>query len=362
MLLAGADGTTPELRAPSIKGALRFWWRAMNGHLSLKDLKEKESQIFGGTSGDSGLRSSFTLQILSQPMETIHSNETWKDIGYEQRISQTGNIYFAAPNRDVSNIGVGYLFYSMWLDGANPRPCIKANQEFSLKIVILKNEYKDDILNSLKGLVYLGGLGSRSRRGAGSFRIKSVLSEEKVLQEECKNIFCPAIKNIKEMKTHIDAQIKIKTGINSDDYSHLKGSWVYFFNNETITSWQGALDEIGLPFKQFRDTNKAEFKDTPNFGFPVLHKSMKTTMQGGKKITKNGKETLEKLERRASPVIFKVIKVDKQYFPIVIWLSGNLLPTDFSIMDKDGGNSQAENDDIVDKFFGLLSTVADLTF
>ncbi|OPX29474.1 MAG: type III-B CRISPR module RAMP protein Cmr1 [Candidatus Omnitrophica bacterium 4484_171] len=35
MFLAGADGRTPELRPPSIKGAMRFWWRAMNGHLPL---------------------------------------------------------------------------------------------------------------------------------------------------------------------------------------------------------------------------------------------------------------------------------------------------------------------------------------
>ena len=47
MFLAGADGQTPELRPPSIKGAMRFWWRAVNGHLQLKDLKEKEAEIFG---------------------------------------------------------------------------------------------------------------------------------------------------------------------------------------------------------------------------------------------------------------------------------------------------------------------------
>lgn len=53
MFLSGADGQTPELRPPSIKGALRFWWRAMNGHLSLEDLKQKEDDIFGGTDGRS---------------------------------------------------------------------------------------------------------------------------------------------------------------------------------------------------------------------------------------------------------------------------------------------------------------------
>jgi CRISPR-associated protein Cmr1 len=48
MFLAGADGSIPELRPPSIKGALRFWWRAMNGDLGLADLKRIEGDIFWG--------------------------------------------------------------------------------------------------------------------------------------------------------------------------------------------------------------------------------------------------------------------------------------------------------------------------
>lgn len=65
MFLAGADGTTPELRAPSIKGALRFWWRAMNGHLSLSELKRKEGEIFG----DNNNRSKFTLFIIEKDIK-----------------------------------------------------------------------------------------------------------------------------------------------------------------------------------------------------------------------------------------------------------------------------------------------------
>jgi CRISPR-associated protein Cmr1 len=63
MFLSGADGQTPELRPPSIKGALRFWWRAMNGHLGLTELKKQESLIFGGTDGDSGGRSRILIRI-----------------------------------------------------------------------------------------------------------------------------------------------------------------------------------------------------------------------------------------------------------------------------------------------------------
>ena len=62
MFLAGADGQTPELRAPSIKGALRFWWRAMHGHLSLKDLHDLEGKIFG----DNSNRSCFSVRIQNR--------------------------------------------------------------------------------------------------------------------------------------------------------------------------------------------------------------------------------------------------------------------------------------------------------
>jgi CRISPR-associated protein Cmr1 len=49
MFISGADGHTPELRPPSIKGMLRFWWRALNGHLGLIDLKKNEAIKFGSS-------------------------------------------------------------------------------------------------------------------------------------------------------------------------------------------------------------------------------------------------------------------------------------------------------------------------
>ena len=33
MFMYGADGKTPELRPASVKGVMRFWWRAINGNL-----------------------------------------------------------------------------------------------------------------------------------------------------------------------------------------------------------------------------------------------------------------------------------------------------------------------------------------
>ncbi|WP_201721812.1 type III-B CRISPR module RAMP protein Cmr1 [Desulfotomaculum copahuensis] len=36
MFIAGADGLTPEFRAPSLKGAMRFWWRAVQAEDGFK--------------------------------------------------------------------------------------------------------------------------------------------------------------------------------------------------------------------------------------------------------------------------------------------------------------------------------------
>jgi CRISPR type III-B/RAMP module RAMP protein Cmr1 len=55
----GADGSSAELRPASIKGVLRFWWRAIHGNLSLDELHEQEGKIFGSKDK----RSSFSIKI-----------------------------------------------------------------------------------------------------------------------------------------------------------------------------------------------------------------------------------------------------------------------------------------------------------
>jgi len=68
LFMHGADGKTPELRPASIKGVMRFWWRAINGDLPLNDYKEnaklkglrsQEAEIFGNTE----MKSSFSIKI-----------------------------------------------------------------------------------------------------------------------------------------------------------------------------------------------------------------------------------------------------------------------------------------------------------
>jgi CRISPR-associated protein Cmr1 len=65
MFLAGADQSKAELRAASIKGLLRFWWRALQAEEDLENLRNRESQIFGSSDEKTGGGSSFAIRIAS---------------------------------------------------------------------------------------------------------------------------------------------------------------------------------------------------------------------------------------------------------------------------------------------------------
>jgi len=155
MFLSGADGTTPELRPPSIKGALRFWWRAMNGHLDLKTLKEQESLIFGGTDGESGRRS--RVIIRAKPL----------DMQIEQAM--------LVPHKT----------------NMPPQKSFKPKQNFEVTLGLISNTvFTFAQLQALFELVcVLGGFGKRSRRGMGSVRImKTKMGDVETGYKEVENL------------------------------------------------------------------------------------------------------------------------------------------------------------------------------
>lgn len=163
MFLAGADGVTPELRAPSIKGAMRFWWRAMHGHLPLKELKRMEGEIFGGT-GDNSSRSKVLIRVSQENQLHAERSEL-------------------VPHKSIQ------------------QQAFSIGQEFKVHLSLVGNESdeKEQVkfeLGDLKALFgitcILGGLGKRARRGMGSINILNAESKKTKFQ----NVF-PAEINLK---------------------------------------------------------------------------------------------------------------------------------------------------------------------
>jgi len=163
MFLAGADGKTPELRAPSIKGALRFWWRAMNGHLPIDVLRKKEAEIFGG-SGENEGKSKFNIRISHGNIESD---------GY-QPLPHHDNSDFCNKNKCKRN-KYGNCYKTFKLSAIQPEANFTV--EFCLHNrtnIIAKEKLKNlFILTSI-----LGSLGKRSRRGFGNFKINQIDNTE----------------------------------------------------------------------------------------------------------------------------------------------------------------------------------------
>lgn len=197
MFLAGADGKTPELRAPSIKGAMRFWWRAMNANLlepngsqwDYKKLKEDEGNLFGGT-GDSTSRSSFSLQVIS---------------GEKQRIIPNERLVPHDPRK-----GSGEAF--------------GPGHQFKITIRTAKRDNVEKLTALLHIIAVLGGVGKRSRRGMGSFAVEEVRHNNQVVENLYPKTLDQLLDTVKIISAHFAKKGDKIVGISpkSPDYPFIK--------------------------------------------------------------------------------------------------------------------------------------------
>jgi len=169
MFISGADPDQDkaELRLPSIKGALRFWWRALawgwyEGQLSR--IREEEAKLFGST--DAG-QAAVLMRLES------HQN-------------RSGTPRF----RDVP--GAIYLGYGvMNFRGELCRHCLDTGSGFALSLSwkesTLARDQQTQILDSLKIMGLLGGVGSKSRKGYGSITLTKVETNGQIIWEQPNN-------------------------------------------------------------------------------------------------------------------------------------------------------------------------------
>ncbi len=338
MFLAGADGRAPELRTPSIKGAMRFWWRAMQGHLSLEELRKEEAKIFGASDEKIG-RSKINIRIAKQPSSGDTKESLWQEIPYEEKTSHRSEKKFKVPTKYK---GISYLLYSTHM--LNRRPYIKVGFSFPIIISSSDAQILKQAAASFWSLIYLGGIGTRARRGGGNITITKVIDEDNVLGGAGLKFLIKG-KDTNEIAEWLKKNYGVAKGIVSDgketkfisEYSNLSISR-FIISNQDFNDWKEALNDIGDKFLNFRSNNKGDIFEMPVFGFPVLHKNRKTTIVGGK--VQNNK--LDEISRRSSPLIFKVLKSENRYYWMVLRLAGEFLPEGNVIISK-LKNTQLDN-------------------
>lgn len=167
MLAFGADHRVFELRATEVKAGLRFWWRAFQA-LEPKELFKAERLLFGNAADAS---SAFHLSVREE-----------------------GEIPLWKPGEDVTSDwgpGIGYILFPIVNPGKTTlaikpadddpgksgRPVAKPGGRFTVSLRFtrqLEPARIGDVLCALWLLENLGGLGGRTRRGAGCFKIETL--------------------------------------------------------------------------------------------------------------------------------------------------------------------------------------------
>jgi len=136
LLLHGADNRTPELRPPSFRGVMRYWWRAALGGIigdkNLQVLHELEGAVFGSTERGSS---------ISLRLKALDIQKTKADL---------------LPHK-------GKFIPSGALEG-------------TFELVLTQPRHDDALVweatcASLELALTFGGVGQRSRRGYGTLRI-----------------------------------------------------------------------------------------------------------------------------------------------------------------------------------------------
>jgi CRISPR-associated protein Cmr1 len=165
MFLGGADNHAAEMRAASLKGVLRFWWRATRHFESLEDMKNKEDSIFGSTEG----RSAFSLKINSNGLNQTRAN---LPPGINFTTHTQGNTRHL-PIMDY--LSFGPVVYDRAQHGMTPiRNYFSPGQNFIITCTIHRKDARDDIERSFAALFAFGGLGSKTRNGFGGISVEGI--------------------------------------------------------------------------------------------------------------------------------------------------------------------------------------------
>jgi len=358
LFLGGAD-QQPELRPTAFRGALRFWLRALLGaHIGddLKRLHEEENKVFGSTGGASPI----AIRVWGTP---------------------TVDDQFKLKNESR---GVQYLYFSMQPWKGEPRYPFAVREQFSLKLWtragVSENLAFKQACAALWLLVHLGGVGGRSRRGAGNLRVVSV--DAGVWPEDLPRLMC----NKESVQGYLDF---LQTGLKQlREATHLPAGQQAPFDFDVLHSqrcrlsvvepaqrnWSLVLDGMGNAMKRFR-SHKNEGADDyaairaaqpkgaqlsqvgrAGFGLPIVFYSRSTGPLG----------TLEPAEqsRRASPLLIKVTLLPKMgednHLLQLLLFNNKVLPKGEGIVldkgDDDVAKGPAPNTDMVIDFLQALSS------
>lgn len=146
------------IRVPSVRGHLRFWWRALyGGRLRPEQLAQKERQLWGGAADDAGGRSQVEILLTIGERGAIDPSPIRL---YGQ--GATPGAYALFPARETRGEGRG----APQETAQRRRP----GTRFEIELRCPGAE-RQQVEGALRAWILFGGYGGRTRRGLGSLTV-----------------------------------------------------------------------------------------------------------------------------------------------------------------------------------------------
>src|SRR5579884_572648 len=319
LFLGGADPRgTPELRAPSLRGALRYWFLALAG-FPIKRLQQEEPHVFGNQQQASPLRG--TVSAATSP-----PSKTW----------QPGQWPPGSGGGGPGQVnGLAYLGFAFRREKDNPaRRAIDAGWPFQITLTAKTAEVLAKASAAFWALCYFGGLGSRTRRGFGGLRVLRASGD---MPAALPALALPA-RTPEELATYLadglraaQALIGASPGGGAVAYTTLRAaSASACVLGHVWPTWHDVLYDVGqllaahrqglaLSLAQLREVlgqrgaQPSQAYPRAGFGLPIVYYDLRTGLNATLEATT--------LSRRASPLWIRPIRLASNHYAVLLWLS-----------------------------------------
>lgn len=331
LFIGGADPRSSDVaregvRPPSLRGALRFWFRALLAADDRESLSGRESELFGSASRPSA------VVTRVRPLSEVRS-ESWEKLraqgGSSRPAGSPGSGRPRAPFPAAG--GLGYLgdVALRRTRVAPERTAISPGARYRLELRWRGREADGKacqfLAASLWLLTHLGSLGARANRGFGALQAEV---ERPGFLKDALVTFTPAVSAssseelAEELRTAAGSLRSLRVGrMAVREYPNLSVCEVRVAE-PIFPGWPEALEWIGSLYRAHR-TGLQRNRRLP-FGLPI-------PMRGGQALTVDG------LTRRTSPLRFRLVKLASGSYAIVVLLFKDRLfpktPADHRVLE-----------------------------
>ncbi len=347
MFMEGAIKNSFEFRPASVIGVLRYWMRAILCDKSQQDAFTEIAKYFG-KGGENNIAANLRLEVENDDNSSrdfIRKNYFRNNItvvyGENNKPLRT---YEGGSYNQRLQYGLSYLFFTKNL-GIN-KNCEYADPGFEFNIVLSSDEI--DMLKfgfrALCAASIFGGLGSRTRRGAGCFAIEySKLLNPIGLPAEMQEVHAWIRTHDKTVDTkpsvYLSRMVK-KIWYDDDNCAQMptffKEMQMFFHKDranqpEINSNYKIVLESVGRKFADYRLSIKRNLPKAISYGFPY----------------RDYKSKYKKIERHASPLVITVFKFKDSIITLLYSINEQSLPREFKFNKQHVNDFYSDNNEII---------------